>query len=79
VYHSIRVLHAHRDNPKLMAPANLDMIKAHSISGFGLIAGYAVAGLLNRANAFQLLFILGLLVVAYAPVAWTLLSTRKRA
>jgi 1,4-dihydroxy-2-naphthoate octaprenyltransferase len=79
VYHSIRVLQAHKDNPKLMAPANLDMIKAHSISSFGLIAGYAVAGLLNRANTFQLLFILGLLAVAYAPVAWTLLSTRRSA
>jgi len=79
VYRSIRVLQAHKDDPKLMAPANLDMIKAHSISSLGLIAGYAVAGLLNRANEFQLLFILGLLAVAYAPVAWTLLSTRKRA
>ncbi|HMK95819.1 MAG TPA: prenyltransferase [Candidatus Limnocylindrales bacterium] len=79
VYRSIRVLQVYKDNPKLMAPANLDMIKAHSISGFGLIAGYALAGLLNKANAFQLLFILGLLAVAYAPVAWTLFSTRKRA
>ena len=78
VYHSIGVLQEHKDNPKLMAPANLDMIKAHSITSFGLIAGYAVAGLLNMANAFQLLFILGLLAVAYAPVAWILLNTRKR-
>jgi 1,4-dihydroxy-2-naphthoate octaprenyltransferase len=79
VYRSIRVLQAHYDNPRLMAPANLDMIKAHSVAGFGLIAGYAVAGLLNKANGFQLLFILTLLAIAYAPVAWTLLSARKKA
>jgi 1,4-dihydroxy-2-naphthoate octaprenyltransferase len=79
VYHSIRVLQAHKDNPKLMAPANLDMIRAHSITSFGLIAGYAVGGLLNKANPFQLLFILVLLAVAYAPVASALLSARKRA
>ena len=79
VYRSIRVLQAHKDNPRLMAPANLDNIKAHSITSFGLIAGYAVTGLLNLANPFQLLFILGLLAVAYAPVAWTLLNPGKRA
>jgi len=73
------VLQAHKDDPRLMAPANLDMIKAHSVTCFGLIAGYAVAGLLNKANPFQLLFILELLAVAYAPVAWTLISARKRA
>jgi len=79
VYYSIRVAQAHKDDPKLMAPANLDMIKAHSVTSFGLIAGYAVAGLLKRANTFQLLFILVLLAVAYAPVAWTLLSAGKKA
>ena len=61
-----------------MAPANLDMIKAHSITAFGLIAGYAIQGLLNKADAFQLLFILVLLAIAYAPVAWMLLHTKKK-
>ncbi len=78
VVHSIRVVRVHKDNPRLMAPANLDMILAHSITSFGLIGGYAVAGLLNMANPFQLAFILGTLAAAYAPVAWTLVAARKR-
>ena len=79
VAHSIKVLRAHSDDPRLMAPANLDMIKAHSVSSFGLIAGYAVAGILGKADPFQLAFVLGLLAAAYAPVAWTLLNARKKA
>jgi 1,4-dihydroxy-2-naphthoate octaprenyltransferase len=78
VYRSIRTLRENYDDPKRMAPANLDMIKAHSITGFGLIAGYAIQGLLNRADAFQLLFVLVLLAIVYAPVAWMLLNTKKR-
>jgi 1,4-dihydroxy-2-naphthoate octaprenyltransferase len=79
VYRSIRTLQENFKDPKRMAPANLDMIKAHSITSFGLIAGYAIQGLLNRADAFQLLFILALLAIVYAPVAWMLLNTKKRA
>ena len=78
VYRSIRTLRENYDDPKRMAPANLDMIKAHSITGFGLIAGYAIQGLLNKADAFQLLFVLVLLAIVYAPVAWMLLNTKKR-
>ncbi len=66
------------DDPKLMAPAKLAMIKAHSVTSFGLIAGFAVQGLLNGANKFQLLFILALLAIAYAPVAWMLLKIKKK-
>jgi 1,4-dihydroxy-2-naphthoate octaprenyltransferase len=78
VYRSIKILRQNYDNPRLMAPANLDMIKAHSITAFGLIAGYSIQGLLNKANTVQLLFILVLLAIAYAPVAWLLLNTRKK-
>jgi 1,4-dihydroxy-2-naphthoate octaprenyltransferase len=78
VYGSIRVLRAHYNDARQMAPANLDMIKAHSVASFGLIAGYAVAGILNMANAYQLLFILGVLAAAYAPVAWMLLRPKKK-
>ena len=79
MYRSIGTLRKNYDNPRLMAPANLNMIKAHSITGFGLIAGYAIQGLINKANALQLLFILVLLAIIYAPVAWTLLNPRKKA
>jgi 1,4-dihydroxy-2-naphthoate octaprenyltransferase len=79
VIHSIRVVRMHNDNPRLMAPANLDMILAHSMTAFGLIAGYAVAGILNKANPLQFFFILVMLAVAYAPVVWALLNSRKKA
>jgi len=79
VAHSVFVVRAHSDNPRLMAPANLDMILAHSVSCFGLIAGYAVLGVLNNANVSQLGFIMVLLAVAYAPVAWSLVNARKHA
>jgi len=77
VCRSIRILRQNYDNPKQMAPANLDMIKAHSITAFGLIAGYSIQGLLNKADSFQLIFILLLLAIAYAPVAWMLLNKKK--
>jgi len=78
VYNSIRVLRAHFGDPKLMAPANLNMIKAHSIASFGLIGGYVVAGVLNKANTYQLLLILAALAVAYAPAGWILLKPKRQ-
>lgn len=74
VYRSIKQLKQHYDNPIEMAPANLDMIKAHSITGLGLIAAYALHGLLNGANAQQLIIILLLLTIFYIPAVIPLLK-----
>ena len=74
VYRSIKTLQVTYEKPKLLAPANLDMIKAHSITSFGLIGGYAVQGFLNGADMLQFGFILVLLAVTYLPVAWILLK-----
>jgi hypothetical protein len=57
-----------------MTPANLDMIKAHSITGLGLIAAYALQGLINGANASQLVIILLLLAIFYIPAVIPLLK-----
>lgn len=78
VYRSIGVLKTHFDDPLLLAPANLDMIKAHSVTSLGLIAGYSLQGLINGAEPSQLAFILVLLTVSYAPVAATLLSSSRK-
>ena len=51
------------------------MIRAHSVACLGLIAGYAVQGLVNGADAWQLVFAVSVLAVVYAPVAVAL--TRK--
>jgi 1,4-dihydroxy-2-naphthoate octaprenyltransferase len=72
VYNSIKTAQANYENPKLMAPANLDMIKAHVVTSFGLIGGYSIQGLSNGADTAQLLLILLLLAVTYLPAALTL-------
>lgn len=77
VYRSIKTLRAHYEEPMRLAPANLDMIKAHGIACLGLIAGYAVHGFLKGADAWQLVFILSSLTIAYAPVAWMLTRTKR--
>ncbi len=76
VLRSIKTLRVNYDNPLRLAPANLDMIKAHSFAAFGLIAGYAVQGILNGSNSLQLFFALTLLAVAYAPVALALAASK---
>ncbi|HTY75123.1 MAG TPA: prenyltransferase [Candidatus Nanoarchaeia archaeon] len=78
VLRSIKTLNAHYDNPLQMAPANLDMILAHSITSFGLIAGYAIYGVLNGSNRLDLVIILSLLAAAYLPVAITLTKASRK-
>jgi 1,4-dihydroxy-2-naphthoate polyprenyltransferase len=78
VFRSVKTLQVHFDDPLLLAPANLDMIKAHSLTSFGLIAGYAVQGIIKGSNLSQLVIVLGLLALAYAPVAVTLLGTSRK-
>jgi hypothetical protein len=71
---SIRTLRRNFEDSVRLTPADLDMIKAHSLTSYGLIAAYAISGLVNGADVFQLLFILLLLVAVYAPA---LVSMRK--
>jgi 1,4-dihydroxy-2-naphthoate polyprenyltransferase len=78
VYQSIKTLRIHRDNPILLAPANLAMIEAHSLTSFGLIAGYATQGLIRGADVLPLAFVLGALAVAYAPVAVALAGQARK-
>jgi 1,4-dihydroxy-2-naphthoate octaprenyltransferase len=66
-FRSIQTLRKHFENPVALAPANLDMIRAHSLTSLGLIIAYSITGILNRADVFQLLSILLLLGVAYTP------------
>ena len=78
VLRSIRILRTHYDNPILMAPANLDMIRAHSVTCLGLIVGYCLQGVLNGADVLQLAFVLLLLALAYAPAALVIVKPPKR-
>ncbi len=78
VYKSIRILRSHFDNPLLLAPANLDMIRAHSVTSLGLIFGYALQGLLNNAALQELAVILLLLTIFYVPAAVPIIKTGKK-
>ncbi len=71
---SISILRRNFENPVALAPANLDMIKAHSLTSFGLIAAYAISGLTSGADAFQLLALLVVLAAVYTPA---LLAMRR--
>ncbi len=78
VIRSMMILREHFDNPKAMAPANLDMIRAHSLTSFGLIIAYAIAGLTNGANEYELLIIVLALAVSYAPALLAMRKPRKQ-
>lgn len=79
VYRSVKVARAYYDDPMKMAPANLDMIRAHSVVSFLLIAAYSIVGLTNGADVLQWIFIIIVLAIVYAPVATLLirLSLKK--
>jgi 1,4-dihydroxy-2-naphthoate polyprenyltransferase len=71
---SVQILRRDFEDPVKLAPANLDMIKAHSLTSFCLIAAYSISGLINGADAFQLLMLLVVLSAVYVPA---LLAMRK--
>ena len=73
-FQSIRILRRDFEDPIKLAPANLDMIRAHSLTSFGLIAAYSISGIINGADAIQLLMLLLILAVVYIPA---LLAVRK--
>ena len=75
---SIKVLQANYENPLKLAPANLDMIIAYSITSLGLIATYSIQGLIDGANHLQLLATLLFLTVFYVPAAIALKQTISR-
>ena len=50
------------------------MIEAHSVTSLGLIAAYSIQGVASHANIAQLLILLLLLAIFYAPA---MLAFRK--
>jgi 1,4-dihydroxy-2-naphthoate octaprenyltransferase len=68
---SIQTLRVNYENPLKLAPANLDMIRAHSLMALGLIAAYSIQGILEGAPTFQLLTVLVLLALSYVPAVLT--------
>ncbi len=75
---SIQTLQVNYENPLKLAPANLDMIVAYSITALGLIAAYSIQGIIEGANYLQLLVILLTLSVFYIPAVLALQKTISR-
>ncbi len=76
-FRSIKTLRKHYNDPALMAPANLDMIKAHSVTSLLLIIAYSLQGIATGADALQLIPIFVLLAISYAPVARILIKAGR--
>ena len=79
VYRSIKILFKHYGDPQQLAPANLDMIKAHSFTSLLIIGAYALEGLTNGADMLLLLGILVILGVFYIPAALSIFLPSKTA
>ncbi len=73
-FRSVQTLRRNFENPIKLAPANLDMIKAHSLTSLAVIAAYAISGIVKGGDAYQLVFILLLLMATYSPA---LIAMRK--
>jgi 1,4-dihydroxy-2-naphthoate octaprenyltransferase len=77
VLRSTKILREHYNHPILMAPSNLGTIKALSVASFGLIAGYAIQGVLNGKSLAQIALILLIVGAAYAPAAIPVMRASK--
>jgi 1,4-dihydroxy-2-naphthoate octaprenyltransferase len=74
---SIRTLRKDYEDPVKLAPANLGMIEAHSVTSLGLIAAYSIQGVIGHANITQLLLLLSLLAIFYAPATFAFRKPRR--
>jgi len=77
VLRSVLTLRKNFENPQALAPANFDMIRAHSLTSFGIITAYSISGIINGANQTQLFVILFALAISYAPALIAMRKTRK--
>jgi 1,4-dihydroxy-2-naphthoate octaprenyltransferase len=75
---SILTLRRNYEQPMKLPPANLDMIKAHSVTSLGLIAAYSIQGVANHASATQLLLLLLPMSIFYAPATLAFWKPQRR-
>lgn len=77
VFKSTKILREHYSHPVLMAPSNFGTIKTLAVTSFGLIAGYAIQGIIDGESLTQLAVILLIVGAVYAPAAIPVLHTLK--
>jgi len=69
---SIKTLKENYSNPKFMAPANLDMIKNHSITSILIIVSYLIQGYFNNYNLTDFFGFIIIFTIFYLPAATTI-------
>lgn len=77
VYKSMQILSSNVENPVMLAPANLYMIKAHSVTCLMLIGAYAIYGGLGGSDLPSLAIILLSLALVYIPAVSILLTNKQ--
>lgn len=78
-YRSVSILLAHHNDPQLMVPANLAMIKSHSVTSILLIGAYALEGLVNGSDGLHLIGLIVVLLVFYLPAALVIFRAPRTA
>lgn len=74
---SMQTLRENYEDPVRLAPANLGMIQAHSVTSLGLIAAFSIQGVASHANIVQLLLLLLFLAIFYAPATLAFRKPRR--
>jgi 1,4-dihydroxy-2-naphthoate octaprenyltransferase len=75
-YRSIIILNRNYSNPKLMAPANLYMIRNHSFTSILIIIAYLIQGWINRYDLTDFIWFVIIFILFYLPAAITIFSRK---
>jgi 1,4-dihydroxy-2-naphthoate octaprenyltransferase len=71
-YRSIKILKRHYSDPKTMAPANLDMIRTHSLTCIFIMVSFFIQGYYNDSNLVDFFGLTPLFILFYLPAAITI-------
>ncbi|MFX0137346.1 MAG: prenyltransferase [Candidatus Hodarchaeota archaeon] len=77
-YRSIKILKRNYHDPKKLAPANLDMIRSHSITCILIILSYLIIGYYNNITLDSLIVFVIIFGVIYLPAAFTIFGRIKK-
>ncbi len=77
-YRSIKVLRKNYHDPRKLAPANLDMIRSHSITCLLIISSYFITGYYNKSDLFNLIGFVIIFGILYLPAAITIFRSLKK-
>jgi len=77
-YRSIKILRKNYQDPKKIAPANLDMIRSHSITCILIIISYFISGYFNSSDVFNLIGFVIIFGILYLPAAISIFGSIEK-